>query len=240
MKTDLQLFNFNSEGVRVIRDANGAPWFHGKDVCDVLGYANSRDALNNLDPDDRNTVAVRDGKRGNPNQTFVNESGLYALIFGSQKPEAKAFKRWVTSEVLPALRKTGRYVLADYLQPQPRTWSRLYPDLYFKEVLRLYGMEYQPGTNPPQFVGHFTNAYVYGALDTQLPGTLKRLRDECATLEEQKSLMHQFLNGEGRDVLEKHLDRVVTLMQASPTIDQFRQLWERVIVRPNQLELYLR
>lgn len=92
------------------------PWLFGKDVAEALGYSNTRDALiSHVDKDDKNTVAIPDGKRGNPNQTIINESGLYSLIFGSKLPSANKFKRWVTNEVLPSIRKTGGYVSNDDL-----------------------------------------------------------------------------------------------------------------------------
>ena len=78
----------------------------------MLEIANSRDAVAGLDEDERGSVAITDGtspKGGNPNHAIISESGLYALVFKSRKPEAKAFRRWVTSEVLPAIRKTGKY-----------------------------------------------------------------------------------------------------------------------------------
>ena len=88
----------------------GSPYFVGKDVAEILGYSNPRDALaKHVDDEDKNTVAIRDGIQGNPNMTIINESGLYSLIFSSKLPTAKKFKRWVTSEVLPAIRKTGSY-----------------------------------------------------------------------------------------------------------------------------------
>lgn len=89
---------------------DGDPWFVGKDVAGALGYSNPRDALaRHVDSEDKNTVAFHDGIQGNPNMTIINESGLYSLILSSKLPTAKRFKHWVTSEVLPAIRKTGRY-----------------------------------------------------------------------------------------------------------------------------------
>lgn len=107
---DIQIFNNEQFGqVRVITK-DGEPWFVGKDIAEVLGYSNSRDALiTHVDEEDRNTVAISDGKRGNPNQTIINESGLYSLILGSKLPTAKKFKKWVTSDVLPSIRKHGMY-----------------------------------------------------------------------------------------------------------------------------------
>ena len=83
------------------------PWFILADVCRVLEIANPRDAAARLDDDERNTVAITDGSRGNPTQTIINEPGLYRLILTSRKAQAKAFQKWVVSDVLPAIRKTG-------------------------------------------------------------------------------------------------------------------------------------
>ena len=90
---------------------DGEPWFVGKDVAEALGYSNTRDALaTHVMDEDKNTVVISDGKRrGNPNQVIINESGLYALIFGSKLDSAKRFKHWVTSEVLPQIRRIGTY-----------------------------------------------------------------------------------------------------------------------------------
>lgn len=104
--------NSNFGAIRSLVDDNGNPWFVGKDVATVLGYSNPRDALaKHVDDDDKNTVAICDGTPGNPNQTIINESGLYSLVLSSKLPSAKEFKRWVTSEVLPTLRKTGSYTI---------------------------------------------------------------------------------------------------------------------------------
>lgn len=103
---------FNSKEFGDVRTVtiNGEPWFVGKDVAEALGYSNTRDALTtHVADEDKNTVVISDGKRGNPNQTVINESGLYALIFGSKLDSAQRFKHWVTSEVLPAIRRTGGY-----------------------------------------------------------------------------------------------------------------------------------
>ena len=107
----LQLFNFENQQVRTLK-INDEPYFVGKDVANILGYSNTRDALNkHVDSEDKNTVAIHDGiTRGNPNQVVINESGLYSLILSSKMPNAKKFKRWVTSEVLPTIRKHGAYM----------------------------------------------------------------------------------------------------------------------------------
>ena len=95
---------------------NNETYFVGKDVAEALGYKNTRDALvAHVAEEDKNTVAISDGNRGNPNQTVINESGLYALIFGSKLESAKRFKHWVTAEVLPSIRKHGMYAVDDLI-----------------------------------------------------------------------------------------------------------------------------
>lgn len=93
----------------IVRD--GEPWFVGKDVAEVLGYSNTRDALcKHVDEEDKTTVAIRDtGSNYKTMATIINESGVYSLIFSSKLPDAKLFKHWVTSEVLPSIRKHGVY-----------------------------------------------------------------------------------------------------------------------------------
>lgn len=105
--TNNQVFNFGDYQVRtVIKE--GEPWFVAKDVCSVLELTNNREAISRLDEDEKgvNTFYTLGG---NQNLTIINESGLYSLILTSRKPEAKAFKKWVTSEVLPSIRKQGKY-----------------------------------------------------------------------------------------------------------------------------------
>lgn len=111
MNNNIQLFKYEDANVRTLLIDNN-PWFVGKDVATILGYSNTRDALSNhVDDEDKNTVVIRDGiTRGNPNQTIINESGLYSLILSSKMPNAKRFKHWVTSKVLPAIRKYGAYM----------------------------------------------------------------------------------------------------------------------------------
>lgn len=106
---DIQIFNnpeFGQVRTVVIDDE---PWFVAADVCRALDIGNSRQAVTRLDDDEKNTVTLNDGIPGNPEKTVVNEPGLYSLVLGSRKPEAKAFRRWITHEVIPAIRKTGGY-----------------------------------------------------------------------------------------------------------------------------------
>ena len=86
------------------------PWFMAKDVCEILGLNNVSQALTQLDADEKHGIITNDVTGRNQEIRFVNESGMYALIFQSRKPQARAFRKWVTGEVLPSLRKYGYYV----------------------------------------------------------------------------------------------------------------------------------
>ena len=111
MSNELQVFSYKGAKVRTV-EIDGEAWFVAKDVCDVLGLTNAREAISVLDEDEKSSVRISDGtspKGGNPNMNVINEPGLYALVFRSNKAEAKAFARWVRHEVLPAIRKTGSY-----------------------------------------------------------------------------------------------------------------------------------
>lgn len=106
---NLQIFNSPDFGqIRTIQK-NGEPWFVGKDVAEVLGYSNTKDAIaKHVDDEDKLGAQIATSGQ-NRNMTIINESGLYSLILSSKMPKAKEFKRWVTSEVIPAIRKTGKY-----------------------------------------------------------------------------------------------------------------------------------
>lgn len=107
-----EIFNFHGQEVRTVM-FDDEPWFVGKDIAEILGYVNSRDALaKHVDEDDKLTSQIATAGQMR-NQTVINESGLYSLILSSKLPQAKEFKRWVTSEVLPAIRKKGGFIRED-------------------------------------------------------------------------------------------------------------------------------
>lgn len=132
-------FDFQGNAMRIVRGEDGEPWINANDVCSVLGFTNPRKAI--ADHVDGEDVTKRDTltEGGTQLQNYVNESGMYALIFGSTKPEAKDFKRWVTHEVLPVIRKTGRYDLV----PEATWKDGIETNLALADLLRscmeLYG-----------------------------------------------------------------------------------------------------
>ena len=111
----LKIFENTEFGQIRTMELDGTPYFVGKDVADILGYSNTRDALAiHVDEEDKAGVAIHDGRQ-NREMVSINESGLYSLILSSKMPKAKDFKRWVTSEVLPCIRKNGMYATDELL-----------------------------------------------------------------------------------------------------------------------------
>lgn len=108
MKNNIVAFKYEEQQVRTI-EKNGEPWFVGKDVADILGYSDTAQAVRkHIDNEDKGVVEMTTPGGKQP-VTIINESGLYSLILSSKLPTAKKFKHWVTSEVLPSIRKTGEY-----------------------------------------------------------------------------------------------------------------------------------
>lgn len=125
----IEVFNFSQEKAPIrVQLINGEPWFVAKDVCQVLGIANHKDAVSRLDDDEKQGVGITDPLGIKQTANAVSESGLYSLIFQSRKPEARKFRKWVTSEVLPNIRKKGYYAVgkspADYLDARDIPYTR--------------------------------------------------------------------------------------------------------------------
>lgn len=118
-------FHFDDTDIRVIPNERGEPWFIAKEIAGALGYSDAEAMTRRLDDDEKqNLQLVGFGPRG---VTIINESGLYSAILGSTKEEAKRFKRWVTSEVLPSIRKTGGYTAPNAKRPDSVDAFKLVP-----------------------------------------------------------------------------------------------------------------
>lgn len=116
-KSSLIPFAFGDNMVRVLTDENGDPWFVAKDVCQILDIQNPSDTLSKILDEDEKGIDTIYTPGGPQDMLIISESGLYALVFRSRKPEAKAFSKWVRSEVLPSLRKTGTYTMSGVALP---------------------------------------------------------------------------------------------------------------------------
>ncbi len=127
-----QIFNFEQNEVRTIL-VNDEPYFVGKDVAEILGYSKPRNAIStHVDEEDKQDAPIQGDLGGKQKMTIINESGLYSLILKSKLPSAKKFKRWVTSEVLPAIRKHG-----GYLTPEKVEEALLNPDTIIQLATQL-------------------------------------------------------------------------------------------------------
>ena len=166
---DLVIFTNEKFGeIRTI-EINNEPWFVGKDVAEILGYANTRDALaTHVEKDDKNTVVIHDGNKGNPNQVIINESGLYSLIFGSKLDTAKEFKHWVTHDVLPAIRKTGSYTMPTKSQQEINIEEKK-TQLAEAEYWRSLGIEYSDNKTYKQILDAYSTKAVAGKFVLPLP-----------------------------------------------------------------------
>lgn len=113
--SNIQVFNYNSVEVRTIQN-DGEPWFVLRDVCNVLGLGTPARVAERLDPDEVSQTHITDSMGRQQETTIINESGLYNVILRSDKPEAKPFRKWVTSEVLPTIRRHGLYATPDTVE----------------------------------------------------------------------------------------------------------------------------
>lgn len=137
----MQVFNYNDSRIRIF-ELDGDPWFVGKDVASILGYAKPENVLAaHVDEEDKTTTLIQgDGSNYKSKMTIINESGLYSLILSSKLPSAKAFKRWVTSEVLPAIRKHEVYItpaMAEKMLNDPRVMIRVLEELQSERERRI-------------------------------------------------------------------------------------------------------
>jgi len=245
---------FTGKTVRVV-GTDEVPLFVASDVCSILGLGNVSQALNGnadsgadgLEEDEKGVtnleVRSNSGVVQQRQVLCVTESGLYSLIFKSRKPQAKAFRKWVTSEVLPEIRRTGRYDIAEqakrlafdrFLVEIPCDWRRTFGDDWFSAVLGIYGLDYVKARTPG-FVGKFISEYVYSAMIEGLPEELKSRR-EVARADGAK--LHQFLAAEAKDKLRDHLAAVKVLaINSQGRPDDFRESFDRVFRGRNQLLL---
>ena len=164
MENALQVFNYNDKQVRTV-EQDGEIWFVAKDVCNILEISKYRDAVSKLEDDERCPVKV-DTLQGMQEMAAINEPGLYALILRSNKPEAKAFSRWVRHEVLPQIRQHGMYLtdkLTELLKTDPAAFDKLLTK-YMEECKKSQALEKKLASEQP-----FTNL---GHVVLALPGSI--------------------------------------------------------------------
>lgn len=147
MENCIQVFENSEFGAVRVVDVNGEPWFVAKDVCKCLAIGNTSDVVAALD-DDEKGIDIIDTPGGKQEMSIISEAGLYSLILRSRKPEAKAFKRWITHEVLPSIRRTGQY--GGYALPRvPQSFPdalRMIADIEEEKQLALEQRDYYKRT----------------------------------------------------------------------------------------------
>lgn len=172
----LQVFNNTEFGQVRTMMIKGSPWFVAKDVCECLGITKHRDAVSRLDGDERGSVEV-DTLGGTQQMAAVNEYGLYSLVLSSRKPSAKAFKRWITHEVIPAIRKHGAYMTGETLEQaltSPDFLIRLATELKTEQEARRLA-EAQIEANKPKVLFADSVAASHGSI---LVGELAKLLNQ--------------------------------------------------------------
>ena len=145
-------FSYGDKEIRIITDENGCLWWVAKDICDVLGIVNPTQAVQQLDDDERAMKNI--GRQGKAN--VINESGLYTLILRSNKPQAKPFRKWVTAEVLPAIRRSGSYQQPDAAAAPARPESLILIAREFRAALRIARGMGLTGAQSVQAAGRLT------------------------------------------------------------------------------------
>lgn len=236
-----RVFNFlGKHPVRVVIK-NEAAWFVAADLARALGFRDATNATRGLEDDERGTHIVST-PTGQQLMTIVNESGAYALVFNSRRPEAKVFRKWITAEVLPAIRQHGIYcairaerdkTLSLLLRDGPAEWKKTFPDTFFEAVLDLYGHQFVRSTGTPGFVGKFINRYIYEPLFTGLPAELKAKRQG----RDDSAYLHQFLSEQAAEGLREQIAGVTTLLKGAGNTEAFQESFARVYHRRDQLLL---
>ena len=151
--SNIQIFNYNSVEVRTIQK-DGEPWFVLRDVCNVLGLGTPARVAERLDPDEVSQTHITDSMGRQQETTIINESGLYNVILRSDKPEAKPFRKWVTSEVLPTIRRHGMYATPDTVEKMladPDTTIKLLETIKQERAARL-ALEAQAEADKPKII----------------------------------------------------------------------------------------
>ena len=149
--SNIRIFNYNSVEVRTIQN-DGEPWFVLRDVCNVLGLGTPARVAERLDPDEVSQTHITDSMGRQQETTIINESGLYNVILRSDKPEAKPFRKWVTSEVLPTIRRHGMYATPDTVEKMladPDTTIKLLETIKQERAARL-ALEAQADADKPK------------------------------------------------------------------------------------------
>jgi prophage antirepressor-like protein len=218
---DLISMDFNGDEVTYVLDDTGEPLWPIQAPCKILGYADIPQVLDRLDDDEKRRYPIPITSKSTMRVWCVNEAGMYRLIFRSEKPEAEQFRRWLFHEVLPAIRKHGRYsitnrdLIAGFLSPAFLPWERRFELSFFQEVCRVYGQPIPTTTKHSPMVGWFIAKYVYDVLPPAVRAEMDIINPIVDKKDGSRKLkLHQLLQEERiKDFLEKRLEQLMTIMR---------------------------
>jgi prophage antirepressor-like protein len=227
-KKAVQTYQFQEQNVRIILDKDNEPWWVLGDVCKVLDIENPSRLVERLEPEHltKSYVLANDGKLRD--SWIVNEAGLYDVILGSHKPEAKRFKKWVLEDVLPTIRRTGRYdirdrdIIAGFLSPVFLPWEKRFELDFYREISRVYGQPIPKNHGHSPMFASFIARYVYDIL----PKPVREQMDIDNPILDKKTgdrkyLLHQMFKEERvKDFLIKRIDQIMTIARTCPSDDK--------------------
>ncbi len=211
---------------------DGNPWWVAKDVCEVLEIKDSTTATKRIPNKQKGTHEIHT-LGGKQKLTIVNEAGLYKLIFTSQKPEAIKFQDWICEEVIPQIRKTGKYeapklhYLDAYVREFLGEYAPIFPNRFFDELFRLTGLKKNPNTGAkPMYFAKLISELVYDLLP---PKVYQEVKARCPMDEggNRKGYLHQMLSDDvGRKHLKKTIDWVTDMAELCNSIEMLQELCE--------------
>jgi prophage antirepressor-like protein len=213
--------DFHGNDVAYFIDKDGNPWWPIHGPCAVLGYQDELQVLDRLDLDEKQKYPLP-SKKGTRRAWCINEPGIYNLVLGSNKPEAKAFKRWITHEVLPTIRRSGRYTLtpaelnAHFLGPAPLSWEKRFELEFFKAVCYVYRQRIPTGDKHSPMLASFIRRFIYNAMPRSVFEEMDRLNPIIDKKTGRRKLkLHQLLRLERiGDFLVKRIDTVMDMLRA--------------------------
>lgn len=212
-----------------------APLFDAGDLCELFDFKNPYQAIaSHVDKEDLQKLEVL-SNGGKQKRNYVTESGMWKLALRSNSPRAKPVQRWITSEVLPAIRKTGYYNFAQQkiellLSPHIQPWVKLFPPEFWINLDRLYGIKRIDPNKHPMFYAQCVE-FVYSTFD---PDVHEEMRNRVPEPGKSGTRQHQTLNEAGRMAMERHIARHIGLQDASGDSDQWKDLARRVFSKQGQ------
>lgn len=235
------IFNYQEKQIRTITIDN-EPWFVAKDICQILELDNVSKALSDAEIDDDEKLTSLLVMSGQKRQyIFISESGLYSLILNSRKPEAKPFKKWITKEVLPSIRKTGFYqhyknkqleeLKALLIREVPMLWQKTFPDIFFERVCDLKGWQYNGAGSTPSCFAKIIRDYIYCIVPSEIMQIVDNINNN-------KKLHQWFTEEPGRKYIEAQITRVVTILQISNNWNEFEKLFNKCQYGQSLLDVF--